>query len=81
MIRVVEAIKTVFPDFDEATFSSDMEMLQIPGWDSMNSVNLQMQLQTMFNVQFDQFVLSDESRVSDIVAFLKSKKVALTNAK
>ena len=81
MIRVVEAIKTVFPDFDEATFTNDMEMLQIPGWDSMNSVNLQMQLQALFNVQFDQFVLSDESRVSDIVAFLKSKKIALTNAK
>lgn len=77
MVRLVNAIKTVFPEFDESTFSTDMEMLQIPGWDSMNSVNLQMQIQNEFGVPMDQLVLNDESRVSEIVAFLKSKKVAL----
>ncbi|MEQ1908301.1 MAG: hypothetical protein ABMA15_05730 [Vicinamibacterales bacterium] len=77
MVRLVNAIKTVFPEFDDATFSNDMEMLQIPGWDSMNSVNLQMQIQSDFDVSLDQFVLNDESKVSEIVAFLKSKKVAL----
>lgn len=80
MTRVVSAIKTVFPEFDAAVFNTDMEMAQIPGWDSMNSVNLQMELQKTFEVPFDQFVLSDETRVSEIVAFLKSKKVALAKA-
>ncbi len=77
MTRVKDAITTVFPEFDPATFSDDMEMLAIPGWDSMNSVNLQMQLQTVFAVPFDQFVMGDETRVSDIAAFLKAKKVKL----
>jgi len=80
MTRVVNAIKTVFPEFDEAAFGPDMEMVQIPGWDSMNSVNLQMQLQKVFDVPFDQFALTDETRVSEIAAFLKSKKVSLAKA-
>lgn len=77
MTRVRDAIVAVFPDFDPATFSEDMEMLSIPGWDSMTSVNLQMQLQTVFEVPFESFVMGDETRVSEIAAFLKSKKVKL----
>lgn len=77
MTRVVNAIKTVFPEFDEGVFNADMEMAQIPGWDSMNSVNLQMQLQKEFNVPFDQFVLSDETRVSEIATYLKTNRVSL----
>lgn len=78
MTRVLDAIKTVFPEFDETTFDMDMQMLQIPGWDSMNSVNLLMQLQKVFDVPFDQFVLVDETRVSDIAAFLKANKVSVS---
>lgn len=76
MERIRQAIKTVFPDFDEATFSQDMEMLQIPGWDSMNSINLQVQLDNTFGVKSEEMGLNDYSKVSDIVAFLKSKKIA-----
>ena len=78
MTRVLDAIKTVVPEFDETTFDMDMQMLQIPGWDSMNSVNLLMQLQKVFEVPFDQFVLVDETRVSDIAAFLKANKVSVS---
>ncbi len=77
MERIRQAIKTVFPDFDESTFNPDMEMLQIPGWDSMNSVNLQVQLDTLFGVKSEEMGLNDYSKVSDIVAFLKSKKVTV----
>lgn len=77
MERIRQAIKTVFPDFDEATFSPDMEMLQIPGWDSMNSINLQVQLDNTFGVKSEEMGLNDYSKVSDIVAFLKSKKVTV----
>ena len=77
MTRLVGAITAVFPDFDDTAFSPDLEMMQVPGWDSMNSVNLQMQIQSTFDVQFDQFYLNDESKVSDIITFLKSKKIPL----
>jgi acyl carrier protein len=79
MQRIVEAIKTVFPDFDESTFSKDLEMEQIPGWDSMNSVNLQAQLDTLFGVKSEELGLNDYSKVSDIVTFLKARKVSLKN--
>ena len=77
MERIRQAIKTVFPDFDESTFNPDMEMQQIPGWDSMNSVNLQVQIDTIFGVKSEEMGLNDYSKVSDITAFLKSKKVSV----
>jgi acyl carrier protein len=78
MQRLSKAIKTVFSDFDESQFSRDLEMGQIPGWDSMNSINLQMQIESMFNIQFGEFNLNDYHKVSDIINFMKGKGISFT---
>lgn len=74
MQRVSKAIKLVFVKFDESVFNENLEMGQIPGWDSMNSVNLQLQLESLFNVKFGDFALNDYHKVSDILNFLKERK-------
>ena len=76
MQRISQAIKSVFPEFDISRFRQDLEMGQIPGWDSMNSINLQMQIESMFNIKFGDFSLNDYHKVSDIVNFMKEKGIS-----
>lgn len=79
MQRLSQAIKAVFSDFDESQFNEKLEMGQIPGWDSMNSVNLQLQIELAFNVKFGDFSLNDEHRVSDVINFLQTKGIKINN--
>lgn len=78
MKRISNAIKLVFPEFNESQFRQDLELGQIPGWDSMNSINFQMQVESMFNVKFGDFSLNDYNKVSDVTKFLKEKGISFT---
>lgn len=77
MQRLSKAIKSVFKNFDESQFNLGLEMGQIPGWDSMNSINLQLEVESRFNIKFGDFTLNDYNKVIDIVNFLKEKWIEL----
>jgi acyl carrier protein len=53
MERLFESIKEVFPEFRAETYGEDMTLNQIPDWDSMNSINLQMQVEERYGVELD----------------------------
>ena len=53
----------------------ELEMGQIPGWDSMNSVNLQLSIKEEFDVELGDFSLNDYSTVKDIIDFLSEKGI------
>lgn len=77
MQELSKAIKSVFRSFDESQFNDNLEMGHIQGWDSMNSVNLQLEIESRFKVKFGDFILNDYHRVSDIIKFLKEKGIVI----
>ncbi len=72
MERIKEALKSAFKDFDENAFSENMKLGDIPDWDSMNSVNLQMELESVFDVNLSEVILEEEHKVLDLLAILRT---------
>lgn len=73
MDTVLEALKSVFDEFDEVNFGEAMKLGDIPGWDSMNSVNLQIELEEMFDVDLSDTVLEGSHSISDVIGILRKK--------
>lgn len=72
MELLLKAIKSVFEDFDEKEFNENLEMSEIPGWDSMNSVNLQLEIESVFGIDFSKFIIGGNHKISDIIENIKS---------
>lgn len=73
MEKIIAAIKSVFEEFDETELRSDMLLDEVPDWDSMNSVNLQLELETTFEVDLSDIVLTGEYRISDVIKILEEQ--------
>ncbi len=72
--KLLQAVKEVFPDFDDKIFSPNLELEAIPDWDSMNSINLQLALEEVFQKDFADAPLNGEDTVSDLMIFIKGEK-------
>ena len=73
MDKIIAAIKSVFEEFDESEFNPDMLLDEIPDWDSMNSINFQLELETAFEVDLSDVVLTGEHKISDIFEILREQ--------
>ena len=73
MDKVIRCIHAVFPDADESALTPESRLGGIPGWDSMNSVNLLLELEAAFSVRLLNEMLSGDQRLADVVALLRSK--------
>ena len=80
MERVAKAIKSVFPDYNPSTLSVTTPLGDIPGWDSMNSVNLTLELETTFSIDLSNVILSDRDTVGDVVGILRERGAVLRQA-
>jgi len=69
------SIKDVFPNFEESKFDVNLKLRDIPGWDSMNAVNLLVVLEGNFNCEFDitENFISEETTVSELMSMIKCK--------
>ncbi len=76
-----KALKTVFEEFDEKEFSENLELSEIPGWDSMNSVNLQLELESIFGVEFSGFQIGGAHKIKDIIKYLEKHGIRFCNKK
>lgn len=45
-----QQIKEIFPDAEEAECTGSNELKNIPGWDSLKAINLQMLLEDTYSV-------------------------------
>ena len=72
MERIKDALIYVFEDFDEGMFNADMKLGDITDWDSMNSVNLQMELESIFDVDLSDTILMEKHKISDVIDILRS---------
>ena len=72
-MNLFPVLKTVFPHLDENNYNVHLQMGDIPGWDSMNSVNLQMEIESCFLVDISGFVISNKTTVEDILGIIDKK--------
>jgi len=75
MQKIIACLKEVFPECDPAVITDDSRLGDVPGWDSMNSVNLLMELEAAFSVSLVDDVLTSKQKVADIGTLLRSKGV------
>jgi acyl carrier protein len=71
--KIIQAIKDVFPTFEDTDFSVNMRFDRIRDWDSMNSVNFQMALETIFKGDFSDAPLNGQNTIADLISFIKEK--------
>ena len=77
MELLAKTIKTVFADFDQAKLREAMKLSEIPEWDSFNSVNLLLELESAYQVDLAWAVLSGETTIAELVGMLKKGGAAL----
>ena len=63
--RLVECLKSCFPKWD-GDANSGLKCGDIPGWDSMEAVNLQLELESAFAVDLESFDLRGDTTISQI---------------
>lgn len=76
----MENVKQVFAnvfDLDPTGVTPDLRLDAIDGWDSMASVNLQLELESTFGVNLQDQPPAGEQTVADIVLLLRSKGAAV----
>ena len=73
MEKIKFAFKQVFERFDEALFQPRMKLGDLPDWDSMASVNLQLELESAFGVALSGVFLTSELTLADVVGILTAR--------
>lgn len=73
MDAIKRCLKNVFPSLDTSVFGLDSHLDEIPDWDSMNSVNLMMELEAVCGVSLFEHdvVLEGRHTLGDVVGFLE----------
>jgi acyl carrier protein len=62
-----EGISDVFPEASDMDISGETHLHEIPGWDSMAAVNLQVYLEDALGVAIPGELLSGQARIEDIL--------------
>jgi hypothetical protein len=77
MNLVEQAIINTFPDTDAARLNGEMELREIPLWDSMNAINLLAEIERLSGCSGLQIQFSENITVSEITEMLRSKGVKI----
>jgi len=77
MQKLLLAIKATFPGADVATLLPSTKMAQIPGWDSMNAINLVLEVESAFGCSNLSIEFSDEQTPGQICDELRSRGLAV----
>jgi hypothetical protein len=75
MEQLLSAVRIVFPNFVAPAPGTDIALAEIPGWDSMNSVSLAMEIEAAFGHRFSDVVLTGDHRLSDVVKLLEDRGI------
>ncbi|MGI9381639.1 MAG: acyl carrier protein [Methyloligellaceae bacterium] len=71
--KITEGLNEVFPDSVGLEFNGETHLDEIPDWDSMASVNLQMFLETAFECPVPTELLSGETPIGAIVEHIEAE--------
>ena len=73
--KLAGALSEVF-EFDASDLRVELVLGEIEGWDSMNAVNLTLELETAFGVELAGVILTAEQTIADVVALLREHGAA-----
>ncbi len=71
MERLAKVIKSVFEDFDEGGLRKTMKLSEIPDWDSMNAVNLQLELESAYGIELAATAVRGDTTIGELAALLE----------
>jgi len=66
MSNTIKALLTVFPELKETDITPDLCLENIPGWDSMNAINLQLELESLYKIDMSKEALTGEMTVAQL---------------
>jgi acyl carrier protein len=70
--KIKSGIQEVFPEVGDMVIDAETMLGQIPDWDSMAAINLQVHLEQQHNISVQADMLSDETSLADLVALIQS---------
>ncbi len=75
MERIKTCIRTVFPECGEMPLQADTCLGQLAGWDSMTSINLLLELETVFDARLSLsgVFLHEKQTIADVAALLRQR--------
>jgi acyl carrier protein len=77
--KIADGIKELFPETGDMQITLETELGQIPEWDSMSAVNLQLFLEQQFQIFVPEDLLNGETTVGEVVSFVEEpEKIAMT---
>lgn len=65
--RLTRGLTELFPDLSPAAITPETVMGEIPDWDSMSAINLQVFLNDHFGTAIEQDFLNDDTSIRDII--------------
>ena len=75
MELLIKAIVCVFPEADASKITLETKLADIPGWDSMNAVNVLAQLEALTGRENLQLAFSSNLTISQVLEALRSQGV------
>lgn len=73
MQQIVASIRTAFPEAAQTPIDTTTELGSLPGWDSMNAVNLMLEINERCHVDLDGVPLTDATTVAELIAAVKER--------
>ena len=70
-----------FPEIEDITITGETKLGEIPGWDSMVAVNLQMFLDELFHVVIILDLLNEETTLGELVTFIEHPETMIQAGK
>jgi acyl carrier protein len=70
--QIRRGIEEVFPEVGDLVIDAETMLGQIPDWDSMAAINLQVLLEQQYQISVPAELLSEETTVGDIAAMVRS---------
>ncbi len=71
MTEIDQALRNVFPELAEAAIRDELKLEDIPGWDSMNAINLQLELESRCGVDLSSETLAGEMTLGQLAGRIK----------
>ena len=75
MELLIKALVSVFPEADASKITLETKLADIPGWDSMNAVNVLAQLEALTGRENLQLAFSSNLTISQVLEALRSQGV------
>ncbi|MGE0086695.1 MAG: hypothetical protein AB7S75_20005 [Desulfococcaceae bacterium] len=71
-----EGLQEIFPEMGDMVLTYETKLQEIPDWDSMSSVNLQVFLEQNFGIFVSQDFLGDNTTIGEILVMKEMQKEA-----